>query len=348
MQSDDRKVLTESLDAAFKFLRWGAVLVLLAIMCSGITFVRSDEAAVVLRFGKLAGATPADQVHGPGILIAWPYLIDRIVRVPVKRVQEVEITDFSGRPLASLDPGEPAVDTGRAQSSLDPRKVGYCVTGDQNIIHADVLIKYQVSDPIMYALRVEDPEGMIHDAVCEALTQAIGAMTVDAVLAEGKKALGAAAMKRAQERLDDAEAGVALAALEFREIVPPTAVAPDFEAVVSAYVEKETKVQNAQTYREQEVPKAQADRDRMISDAEAFAADRLARARGEISTFKDVLAEYRASPEVVRERLYREAMEKVIGNVGSRVLVPQKGKGARVLLPAEGAKKKQRSGGDAR
>lgn len=352
MTDDNRRAITDSLDAAFKFLRWGAIVVLAAIALSGVTYVRSHEQAVVVRFGKLAGATAADQVHGPGILIAYPYLIDRIIRVPVRTVQEIQIADFAigtagAQPTAAeaqeqtdTETGEQAAEQTDAtpeSTTIDPTKMGYCVTGDQNIVHADVVVKFQISDPINYALYVKDPEAVVRSTVCEALTQAIGAKGVDSVLAEGKKDLAVAVRDRAQKRLDETNTGVQLAALEFREIVPPAAVAPDFEDVINAYVEKQTKVQEAQTYREQEVPKAQADRDRAISEAQAFAADRLARARGEAATFRSVLAEYRANPKVVRERLYREKVEKIIGGVGKRLLVPHKGSATRLILPAPSA-----------
>lgn len=352
MTDDNRRAITDSLDAAFKFLRWGAIVVLAAIALSGVTYVRSHEQAVVVRFGKLAGATAADQVHGPGILIAYPYLIDRIIRVPVRTVQEMQIADFAigtagAQPAAAEAQEQTDTETGEqaaeqteatpAGTTIDPTKMGYCVTGDQNIVHADVVVKFQISDPINYALYVKDPEAVVRSTVCEALTQAIGAKGVDSVLAEGKKDLAVAVRDRAQKRLDETNTGVQLAALEFREIVPPAAVAPDFEDVINAYVEKQTKVQEAQTYREQEVPKAQADRDRAISEAQAFAADRLARARGEAATFRSVLAEYRANPKVVRERLYREKVEKIIGGVGKRLLVPHKGSATRLILPAPSA-----------
>ena len=138
MRSEATKALTESLDLAFKFLRYAGVVVLAAILLSGVTIVRPDEEAVVLRFGRLVGETPADQVHRPGILIAWPYLIDNVIRVPVKRVQELEIRDYAGTAaISDVQLGESA---DRGGTTLDPTKVGYVVTGNQNIVHIDVLL----------------------------------------------------------------------------------------------------------------------------------------------------------------------------------------------------------------
>ncbi len=339
--STQRRALSESLDAAFGFLRWAGLLVVIVIACSGITFVRSDEVALVLRFGKLTGATPADQVHRPGMLLALPYLIDEVVRVPVKRVQEVPITLFSGRTLGEIPQEERK--SREAPGPLDPRTTGYCVTGDRNIVHADALVKFQVKDPIQYALRIREPKRVIEDAVTGALMQCIGGTEVDDVLAEGKNKLSAAIEDCAQARLDDIGAGVTLVAFEFREVTPPQDVAPDFQAVVSAYVERSTSIRNAETYREQETPKAKADRNQTISDAEAYKADRLARARGDIATFSNVLAQYKSNPGVVKERVYREAVERVLGSVGSRVLVPHGDDKLRTLLPVEVAEEKKKS-----
>jgi len=337
--SAQRKALLDSLDAAFGFLRWAGVLAVIAVLCSGITFVRPDEVALVMRFGRLTGATPADQVHRPGVLLALPYLVDQVVRVPVKRVQEVPISLFSGQPFAEAP--EPDPKTKEPPSPLDPRIVAYCVTGDRNIIHADALAKFQVTDPVAYALRIHEPERIIGDVVSGALIQCVGRTGVDAVLAEGKRKLASDVLKHAQQRLDAIWAGVSLVAFEFREVKPPDDVAPDFQAVVSAYVERSTSIRNAETYREQETPKAQADRNEAISDAEAFKADRLAQARGDVSTFRSVLAQYKQNPGVVRERVYRESVERVMAGVGSRVLIPRSQDRVRTLLPvtpAEGRK----------
>ena len=94
-------------------------------------------------------------MHGPGF--CWPgYLIDRVVRVPVKRVQEVPITRFSGKPFATIpdDPQEGESSSEAEKGSLDPREVGYCLTGDSNIVHVDLVAKYQVSDPVRYAISI--------------------------------------------------------------------------------------------------------------------------------------------------------------------------------------------------
>lgn len=335
MRSEATKALTESLDLAFKFLRYAGVVVLAAILLSGVTIVRPDEEAVVLRFGRLVGETPADQVHRPGILIAWPYLIDNVIRVPVKRVQELEIRDYAGTAaISDVQLGESA---DRGGTTLDPTKVGYVVTGNQNIVHTDVLLKYQVKDPIAYALHIDEPDKVMRTIVLTALTSSVATASVDDALAEGKKRIATLAATDIQQRLDDIGAGISVVSLEFREIVPPQSVARDFEAVTSAYVERQTRIQNAQTYRERELPKAQAERNQLISEARAYAEETLAVSRGEAQAFTQLIAEYRKSPQVVRERLYRETVETALDNVGGRTLMPRSGRGGSVLIPSSPA-----------
>lgn len=332
VDNTQRRALAESLETAFRFLRWAGLIVVVAIVCSGITFVRSDEVALVLRLGRLTGSTPVDQIHRPGMLLALPYLVDQVIRVPVKRVQEVPISLLSGRAIGELIKEESKKEA--ASGPLDPRTTGYCVTGDRNIVHAEAVVKYQIKDPVQYALHLQDPRKVIEDTVTAGLVQCIGGTKVDAVLTEGKSKLAAAIIQNAQERLDAIGAGVAVVAFEFREVKAPKDVAAAFEAVVSAYVERSTTIRNAETYQAEELPKARADRNRVISDAKAYQADRLARARGDVATFIHVFDEYKNNPGVVRERVYREAMERVLAKVGSRVLIPHGGAKLRTLLPA--------------
>ena len=111
------------IDGAWRRMHWWIGTMAVLYLLSGITIVRPDEAAVVLRWGRLVGATPALQEHGPGLLFAFPRPVDRIIRVQVKHVWEVPV-----RSLASIYEV--------LSESLDPLTQGYALTGDQNIVHA--------------------------------------------------------------------------------------------------------------------------------------------------------------------------------------------------------------------
>lgn len=377
--AQSRAILTGSLDNGFRFLKLVALLATLAILFSGVKVINPQEVAVIKRFGKIVGQNRAEQVHGPGLLLAFPYLIDEVVRVPVKQVQELQITTFAAAPvsvemmpipktldrLASQIPTPVPLDSNMLDGmaapvvaapgatptatpaptaaptpttdTLDPTLAGYIVTGNKNVVHTTVLVKYTISDPIDYAIFLSDPNIVINDVISEALTQTLGVTSVDAALTGGKTRITSAALRRAQKRLDEIGAGVLLGALEIKELRPPDALKADFDAVTTAYVGMQTALQQARTYRAATVPAAQAARDTVISQASAFSAARYAQARGDTSLFRNVIAQYKANPGVVKERLYREAVDSVMNKVGVKVLVPE-GQGApRIYLPAKSA-----------
>jgi modulator of FtsH protease HflK len=316
--------LLESLSTVFRLLKWVAALAALAILLSGISVVKPDEVALRLRFGKLTGQTRAEQVHGPGLLVAWPYLVDDVIRVPVKRVHEMRIDALAGgsRP---------------AENRLDITGTGYALTADHNIVQPAAVLKYQIADPVAWAIRIVAPEAVIRDAVVSALTQTLAEMMIDAILVDGQKQLAAQAIARAQARLDVDRPWVRLLALEFTALRPPPQVAGDFDAVQSAFVTRKTRVDEARSYREQTLPQAAADAQDRVRQAEADEAARLAEARGAAAGFLAIREEYRRNPGVVRQRLYREAMERALSTVGGRILVPPGADTGRILIPSDKA-----------
>jgi membrane protease subunit HflK len=316
--------LLDSLTTVFRLLKWVAALAALAIFVSGITVVNPDEVALRLRFGRLTGQTRAEQVHGPGLLVAWPYLVDNVIRVPVKRVHEMRIDALAGGP-------------GPGGDRLDITAIGYALTADHNIVQPVAVVKYQIVDPVAWALRIVAPESVVRDAVVSALTQTLGEMTIDAILVDGRKPLAARALGRAQARLDTEGSWVRLLALEFTALRPPPQVARDFDAVQSAFVERKTRVDEARSYREQALPQAASDAQGQIRQAEADEAARLAEARGAAAAFLAIREEHRRNPGVVRQRLYREAMERALDTVGARILVPPGADTGRILIPSDNA-----------
>jgi membrane protease subunit HflK len=285
----------------------GAMAVLYAL--SGITIVKSDEAAVVLRWGRLVGDTPALQQHGPGLLFAFPRPVDQVVRVPVKHVWEVPV-----KTLASVNVNDSA-------SSFDPLTQGYALTGDQNIVHLDMVARYRVRNPAEWAFYGPKTD-ILRVEVTAAIVRSLGEMAVDRVLADGRKSLIATATRRAQAGLDAAHSGLELSSLELTRLAPPAALATDFDSVQSAFIGMETQKKEAQTYAESAIPQAQAKSAAAVQSATAAAAADLAVANGDAQAFLALDREYRAQPAVVRERLYRDAVERAIGHAGSIRWVP--------------------------
>lgn len=300
------------LDGAWQRMHWWVATMAILYALSGITIVRPDEVAVILRWGHLVGATPALQEHGSGLLFALPRPIDRVVRVQVKHVWELPVTTLA-------DNGD---EISFEELTLDPLTQGYALTSDQNIVHVDVVARYRIREPAEWAFYGPKADDVLRVEVTAAMVRSLGEMGVDRVLSDGRKALVDTAMRRAQAGLDAVHSGLELTSLELTRLFPPLVLARDFDAVQSAYIGAETSKKEAQAYAESAIPMAQADTDAKLQAARASSAADLAAARGDAQAFLALDKEYRANPVVVRERLYRDSVERAISAAGSVRWVP--------------------------
>ena len=175
-------------DAAWQRMHWwiGAMAVL--YLFSGITIVRSDEVAVILRWGRLVGDTPGLQRHTSGLLFSFPRPIDRVVRVPVKHVWEISVAS-----LSSDDEG----------TTFNPVTMGYALTGDQNIVHVNMMARYRVRDPAEWAFYGPKAEDVLRVEVTAAMVRSLGEMGVDRVLADGRRELVVGATCADRKRVSD-------------------------------------------------------------------------------------------------------------------------------------------------
>jgi membrane protease subunit HflK len=295
-------------------LHWwiGAMFVL--YVASGITFVKPDEVAVVLRWGRIVGSSPAEQIHGPGPFYALPPPIDQVERLQVQKVYELNVT--------TLSPPDGAGGNAAWSGRLDPVRVGYALTGDRNIVHAAVTVRFQIADPVTWLLAAPNSEDILRTEVSAAMVRSLGEMPVDRVLSEGRRDLITTTTARVQAGLDAAQSGLRVSALELVGLSPPAAVTPDFDAVQTAYIEAETAQKTAAAYREDLVPRAQAAADSALKVARADAAAERAKARGEAGAFLASAAEFHAHPGVARQRLYRSSIEVAFEKAGRISWVP--------------------------
>jgi membrane protease subunit HflK len=296
------------LDAAWQRMHWWIAAMALLYLLSGITVVRSDEVAVILRWGRLVGDTPGLQQHGSGLLFSFPRPIDRVVRVPVKHVWEISVTTLASGAFEGF--------------GLNPVSQGYALTGDQNIVHVNMMARYRVRGPAEWSFYGPKAEDILRVEVTAAMVRSLGEMGVDRVLADGRRELVATATRRAQAGLDATHSGLEISSLELTRLAPPAALASEFDAVQSAFIGAETAKKEAQAFAETAIPAAQALADAVVQTARANSAAAISQAKGESEAFLALAKEYRANASVVRERLYRDAVEKAIGAAGAVRWIP--------------------------
>lgn len=325
-------------DAAWRRMHWWVATMAVLYALSGITIVRPDETAVILRWGRLVGDTPALQEHGPGLLFALPRPVDQVMRVQVKHVSEVRVYTLDAD--AEVNPNASGSDEDENVSmeggTLDPLTQGYAVTADHNIVQVAMVVHYRVREPAEWAFYGPVAANVLRAEVTAAVMRSLGEMEVDRVLSDGRKNLVAIATRRAQAGLDAAHSGLELTSLEFSRLAPPRDLAADFSAVQSAFINAETMKKDAQSLAEGVIPRASAAADADVQAARAAASADVALANGEADAFKALDKQYRANPAVVRERLYRDAIEQALRQANVRWVPPPVGgkyNGFRISLP---------------
>jgi len=310
-----------ALRSSGRVMRWGFTALVALYLGSGVTRVGPNENALVLRLGKLQ-----PQVHPPGLLWAWPVPVDEVIRVPVRSTLELRLDRWGAPPAGDA--------TNAVAATMHPVRDGYTLTGDANIIHARLTARYQLTDPVAAVLTAQQRDALIEAAVYQAYAQALAAAPVDEALTTGRDAVRQEAQRLAQEALDRLGLGAQLLALELRELLPARPVLPAFQEVISAQVEARTLAQQAESYRAEMLPAAQAESYRLRQTATAAARGQVARARGEATAFKALLAEYRLNPAVTRARLRAETLDAI--GPGLKTTVTPPNAPVRVWLPGSG------------
>jgi membrane protease subunit HflK len=371
------RALASALRTVFGALRLVMVLVLIALVFSNTRFLRQNQRAVILRFGKIVG-TGAGRVHGPGLVLAWPQPIDEIIVVDAKRTQTLTIDDFMFRPGAREGGTE---DLG---PTLDPALDGYTVTGDANIIHTVWTIKYEIKDVVDYVLNVADPEALIHSSLAAAVVHTSAEFTVtEALWGEGLE-LRSRVWKRLQERLDEAKSGIAITDVNTPTRREPKQTTDAFHEFQQAVQERDKTLQDAQRYQEQvlaaaagdaapqlvrilddlakaeEAPEAERDQAKIdalraqlattlngaagevaqtLSDAKAYAFRVEKDAESMALTFGDLNEKWKQNPGIFTREMYRDAIQEVLAKAGYTFAI-RPGKEVRITVEPPRKEKK--------
>ena len=297
--------VSDLLTTSVKYFKWIVLAIVLVILFSGLRTVKEGEVAVILRFGKLAGETREEQIHEPGLLFAFPYVIDEVVTVPTGKVFET------------------LVDTHYTEGEMgsDVEANGYCITGDHNVVVLSTSLKYTISDPVAYALYVKDVDTTVRGVVSSVTTSYVASIKIDSLLTDGKDEFIAAVLERSQQALDRLACGVTLSGLEIVSVAPPAEVKLVFDNVNTATVRQETAKAEAEQYREMVISTAKSQVDSKISAARVNQNSAVSEAQKLLAEFYGLLKEYDAQPDVVILRVYHEKLAELYKKVGKIVYV---------------------------
>ena len=187
------------------------------------------------------------------------------------------------------------------------------ITSDYNFVNVDFFVEYKVTDPVKAVYNSQNPEMILKNMAQGCIRSVVASYDVDSVLTTGKSEIQATIKQLIVNKLEEQDLGIMLVNITIQDSEPPTTeVMEAFKAVETAKQGKETALNNANKYRNEEIPEAQAKADGIIKEAEAKKEQRINEATAQVARFNAMYEEYVKNPTVTRLRMFYEAMENVM------------------------------------
>ncbi|WP_252145411.1 FtsH protease activity modulator HflK [Yokenella regensburgei] len=262
---------------------------------SGFYTIKEAERGVVTRFGKFS------HLVEPGL--NWkPTFVDEVTPVNVEAVRELAAS-------------------------------GVMLTSDENVVRVEMNVQYRITDPQNYLFSVTSPDDSLRQATDSALRGVIGKYTMDRILTEGRTVIRSDTQRELEETIRPYNMGITLLDVNFQAARPPEEVKAAFDDAIAARENEQQYIREAEAYANEVQPRANGQAQRILEEARAYKTQTILEAQGEVDRFSKVLPEYKAAPEITRERLYIETMEKVLSHT-RKVLVNDKS-GNLMVLPLD-------------
>ena len=251
--------------------------------------VKETETAVITTFGK------ASIVEGKGLKFKIPY-IQQVIKV------DTTVRGFSIGYYENED---------GSTSDVDEESV--MITSDYNFVDIDFYISYEVKDAIKYLYDSNQPEMILKNIAMSSIRSTMSAYTVDTALTTGKAEIQSNIKQMMIAKLEEADIGITLVDASIQDVEPPTDdIKNAFKAVETAKQQKESAINEANKYRNEQLPAAEAQADKILQDAHATKTARINEATGQVARFNAEFAEYQKYPLITKQRMFYEAMEELL------------------------------------
>ncbi|WP_312369153.1 FtsH protease activity modulator HflK [Lachnoclostridium sp.] len=269
--------------------------------------INEQEQAVVTTFGI------PKQVSEPGLHFKIPF------------IQKVQMVDTTIKGFAiGYD-----INTG---NSIDEESL--MITVDYNFVLVDFFVEYKVTDPVKYLYASNDPVSILKNLAQSCIRSQVGSYDVDSVITTGKNEIQTVIREIITEKLDEQDLGISLVNITIQDAEPPTVeVMEAFKAVETAKQGKETAINNANKYRNEELPAAEAQVDQITKEAESTRQARINEAEGQVARFNAMYQEYKKNPLITKQRMFYEAMEDILPDL--KVIIDNSKGGVEKILPIE-------------
>ncbi len=252
--------------------------------------VDESEQAVIATFGAVD-----EGVAEPGLHFKLPW--------PIQKVEKLSKETFS------LQFGYDEKDGDIKEIPKDTKMI----TGDENIVLADMVVQWKITSPEKYLYNAEDPQKILYNATSASLRSIIGSSKIDDALTSGKAEIEAQVRDLLSNLVERYDVGISILSVKLQDVeLPNDEVRKAFTNVTDAREMMNTKINEANKYRNKRTKEAEGEKDAIISNAEGDKAARIQTARGDVAVFDSVYNEYKNAPDITKQRLILETIDRVL------------------------------------
>jgi membrane protease subunit HflK len=208
------------------------------------------------------------------------------------------------------------------------------LTGDENIVDVQFSVQYKIKDPVAWVFNNRDQVETIRDSAETVVRELVGQNRMDTVLYTGRDKLAVQAREAIQRLADRYRMGADIVGVTMQSVQPPDQVAAAFEDANKAQEERARARSEAQAFADEVIPQAKGKAARLLQDAEAYRASVVSVATGNAARFDKIVAEYAKAPAVTRDRMYIETMQQILSST-SKVMIDTKAGNNTIYLPLD-------------
>ncbi|MFS2218215.1 FtsH protease activity modulator HflK [Telluria sp. Tellsp104] len=208
------------------------------------------------------------------------------------------------------------------------------LTGDENIVDVQFSVQYKIKDPVAWVFNNRDQVETIRDSAETVVRELVGQNKMDTVLYTGRDKLAMEAREAIQRLADRYKMGAEIVGVTMQSVQPPDQVAAAFEDAGKAQEERVRARSEAQAFADEVIPQAKGKAARLLQDAEAYRASVVSVATGNAARFDKIVAEYAKAPAVTRDRMYIETMQQILSST-SKVMIDAKTGNNTIYLPLD-------------
>ncbi len=296
--------LTEVLAVSFKILRLLMLVLILLFLSSGIFRVKSNEEALIMRFGKIVGDDQQARIHRPGLHWTLPRPFSKIIKIKVGKTQTLELKNFWHSQQSSTVPTK----------SIDPLVSGYCLAAHANIVHFVWKIEYTVANSYQYYMQ-KKPKELLQNIACNQIIKTTARHSLEQILLKTPENFTLDIQNQIQHQLELLKSGLKITDVQFITKAAPPYVQESFTALDEALAERNQKITATKTHATRLISEAKAESAKLIAQAKNYASKIEKEAEADADYFEQLLKQFSLQPQIFIHRHYHKTMAQISSEV---------------------------------